>query len=46
MRKIVALLVLTSVVLTSCVSTKKYTELEGNYSKKSQELVDTKAELM
>jgi chemotaxis protein MotB len=46
MKKIVVLLVLTSVVLTSCVSNKKYAELEGNYNKKSQELVDTKAELM
>ncbi len=46
MRKIVAVLVLTSVVLSSCVSNKKYAELEGNYSKKNQELVDTKADLM
>ena len=33
-------------MLSSCVSQKKYTELEGNYNKKSQELVDTKADLM
>jgi len=46
MKKIVAVLVLTSVVLSSCVSKKKYSELEGNYSKKNQELVDTKADLM
>lgn len=46
MRKILAVLVLTSVVLSSCVSNKKYAELEGNYSKKNQELVDTKADLM
>lgn len=35
-----------SVVLSSCVSKKKYTELEGNFSKKNQELVDAKADLM
>jgi len=46
MKKIAVLLVLTSLVLSSCVSNKKYAELEGNYSKKNQELVDTKAELM
>lgn len=33
-------------MLSSCVSQKKYTELEGNFNKKSQELVDTKADLM
>lgn len=33
-------------MLSSCVSQKKYTELEGNYNKKSQELVDAKADLM
>jgi len=46
MKKIAVLLVLASLVLSSCVSNKKYAELEGNYSKKNQELVDTKAELM
>jgi chemotaxis protein MotB len=46
MKKIFMLVVLTSLVLSSCVSSKKYTELENNYSKKNQELVDTKAELM
>jgi chemotaxis protein MotB len=46
MKKIVVLLVLTSVMLSSCVSTKKYTELEDNFNKKNQELVDTKADLM
>ena len=35
-----------SVVLSSCVSQKKYTELEGNYNKTSQDLVDAKADLM
>ena len=44
--KLLVLLVTTSVVLSSCVSKKQYTELEGNYAKKSQELVDTKADLM
>lgn len=39
-------MVLASLVLSSCVSNKKYAELEDNYTKKSQELVDTKAELM
>jgi chemotaxis protein MotB len=46
MKKIIVLMVLASVVLSSCVSKKKYTELEGNYSSKSQELVDAKADLM
>ena len=35
-----------SIVFSSCVSQKKYTELEGNFQTKSQELVDTKANLM
>ncbi len=35
-----------SVMLSSCVSNKKYTELEGNFNNKSQELVDVKADLM
>ncbi len=46
MKKLLVLLITTSVVLSSCVSKKQYTELEGNYAKKSQELVDTKADLM
>ncbi|RXP45589.1 hypothetical protein EC396_15380 [Lutibacter sp. HS1-25] len=46
MKKIVALLVFTTLILSSCVSKKQYVELEGNFSKKSQELTDTKAELM
>lgn len=33
-------------MLSSCVSQKKYTELEGNFNKKNQELVDAKADLM
>jgi len=39
-------MILASVVLSSCVSQKKYTELEDNFIKKSQELVDVKADLM
>lgn len=46
MRKRFVLFILTSVMLSSCVSQKKYTELEGNFNKKSQELVDVKADLM
>ncbi|NOR28522.1 MAG: OmpA family protein [Lutibacter sp.] len=46
MKKLFVLVVTTSVMLSSCVSQKKYTELEGNYNKKSQELVDSKADLM
>ena len=46
MKKLFLLVVSTSLVLSSCVSNKKYAELEGNYSKKSQELVDVKADLM
>ena len=33
-------------LLSSCVSQKKYTELEDNFKNKSQELVDVKADLM
>ena len=46
MRKIGIVMLLASVVLSSCVSQKKYTELENNYNKTSSELVDTKADLM
>lgn len=46
MKKLLIIIITTSVVLSSCVSQKKYTELEGNFNKKSQELVDTKADLM
>ncbi|NLP58513.1 OmpA family protein [Lutibacter sp. B1] len=46
MRKIFALMILASVMLSSCVSQKKYTELEDSLTKKSQELVDVKADLM
>jgi len=39
-------MLLASIFLTSCVSQKKYTDLENNYNKTSSELVDTKADLM
>lgn len=46
MKKLFVLFIGTSVLLSSCVSQKKYAELEDNLSKKSQELVDVKADLM
>jgi len=46
MKKSFLLILVISVVLSSCVSKKKYTELEGNFNSKNQELVDTKADLM
>lgn len=46
MKKLIVMMVLASVVLSSCVSNKKYAELEGNYNEKNQELVDKKADLM
>ena len=46
MKNVFVLLILASVMLSSCVSQKKYTEMEDNYNRKSQELVDVKAELM
>ena len=46
MRKLLVTIIVTSVMLSSCVSQKKYTELEGTFNKKSQELVDIKADLM
>jgi len=46
MRKLLVCIIGASVMLSSCVSNKKYTELEGNFNKKSQELVDVKADLM
>ena len=39
------LLLLTTVLLASCVSQKKYTELETNHNKAKQDLVDAKADL-
>lgn len=46
MKKLMVLIIGTSLLLGSCVSQKKYAELEGNYNQKSQELVDVKADLM
>ncbi|MBT8318162.1 MAG: OmpA family protein [Lutibacter sp.] len=46
MKKILVFIIGGSIMLSSCVSQKKYTELEGSFNKKSQELVDTKADLM
>ena len=46
MKKIGILMLVASIFLSSCVSQKKYTEMESNYNKKSSELVDAKAELM
>ena len=46
MRKLLVTIIVASVMLSSCVSQKKYTELEGTFNKKSQELVDVKADLM
>ncbi len=46
MKKLFVLMILASVMLSSCVSQKKYTELEDNFNKKNQELVDVKADLM
>jgi len=46
MKKSFLLILVMSIVLSSCVSKKKYTELEGNFNSKNQELVDTKADLM
>jgi len=44
MKKII-LFGLTAVFLSSCVSQKKYTDLESDYKSTKQELVDTKAGL-
>lgn len=46
MRKIGILMLVASIFLTSCVSQKKYTDMENNYNKTNKELVDTKADLM
>ena len=45
MKKILVLVV-ASLVFSSCVSKKDYAEMEANYNQKSQELVDTKADLL
>ena len=44
MKKLI-LLTITTAVLVSCVSKKKFTDLENNHSKAKQELVDAKADL-
>ena len=46
MRKLLIVAVVLSVGLSSCVSKKQYADLENNFNKKSQELVDVKADLM
>ncbi|REE80881.1 chemotaxis protein MotB [Lutibacter oceani] len=46
MKKSFVLVLIVSIVLSSCVSQKKYTELEDNFNSKSKELVDVKADLM
>jgi chemotaxis protein MotB len=46
MKKLFPLIVLVAILMSSCVSQKKYTELEDIYNKKNQELVDVKADLM
>lgn len=45
MKKIFILTVLMSLLLTSCVSKKKYTTLEGKFNDSQQELVNLKANL-
>ena len=44
MRKLI-LLTVTTVIITSCVSKKKFTDLENNHNQAKQELVDAKADL-
>lgn len=46
MKKFLVVAIVSSVVLSSCVSKKQYTELEGKFGKSKQELVDIKADLM
>ncbi len=45
MKKLLFITITMSVLLSSCVSTKKYTDLESQYGKTKQDLVDTKADL-
>ncbi len=45
MKKLLFITITMSVLLSSCVSTKKYTDLEGQYGKTKQDLVDAKADL-
>lgn len=47
MKKIFLLVGISAILLlSSCVPQKKYAQLESNFNKKNQELVDTKADLM
>jgi chemotaxis protein MotB len=46
MRKLFLVGLTISIALSSCVSQKKYSELEDTFNNKSKELVDTKADLM
>ncbi|MDP2087940.1 MAG: OmpA family protein [Flavobacteriaceae bacterium] len=46
MRKLLLLTIVSSVLFSSCVSNKKYAEMENKYKQTNQELVDTKANLM
>jgi chemotaxis protein MotB len=46
MRKLFLIGLTISIALSSCVSQKKYSELEDNFNNKNKELVDTKADLM
>lgn len=46
MKKLLVLVIGATVMLSSCVSQKKYAELEESLASKSQELVDVKADLM
>ncbi|MDO9262180.1 MAG: OmpA family protein [Flavobacteriaceae bacterium] len=46
MRKLLLLTIISSILFSSCVSNKKYAEMENKYKQTNQELVDTKANLM
>mgnify|MGYP001034790300 CR=1 FL=1 len=46
MKKLIPLVAVVAILMSSCVSQKKYTELEDVFNKKNQELVDVKADLM
>ncbi len=46
MKKFLVVAIMSSVVLSSCVSKKQYADLESKFGKSKQELVDAKANLM
>ena len=46
MKKLFPLVAVVAILMSSCVSQKKYTELEDVFNRKNQELVDVKADLM